>query len=83
MWILAESIMTTIFSDKGVAFWVIGGTVAIVAIVAGTIHSALGTRAREQTKREIAAYLAEGSIDKETALAMMKASGGEGEEEEG
>ena len=77
---LADS-WTAVFSDKAIMFWIIGGTVAIVAILAGTVTSILATRSREQTKREIAAYLAEGSIDKDTALAMLKA-GGEAEEAE-
>jgi predicted lysophospholipase L1 biosynthesis ABC-type transport system permease subunit len=77
---LADSWMT-VFSDKAIMFWMIGGTVAIVAILAGTVTSILATRAREQTRREIAAYLAEGSIDRDTALAMLK-EGGEEEAEE-
>ena len=33
------------------------------------------TRAAEQTRREIAAYVAEGSISSEDAVAMLKAGG--------
>lgn len=76
---LAQSWVSEI--DKGMVFWIVGGTVAVVWIIAATIGSALSVRAREQTRREIAAYVAEGSIDKDTAIAMLKA-GGEGEEEE-
>ena len=52
----------------------IGFVIAIVAILVGAMKS----RAREQTKREIAAYVAEGSIDKETALALLQANGDPG-----
>ncbi len=53
--------------------FVVLGTVAIVAIVAGTATKMATTRARERTKREIAAYVAEGSIDADKAVAMLKA----------
>ncbi len=53
--------------------FVVLGTVAIVAIVAGATTKMTTTRARERTKREIAAYVAEGSIDADKAVAMLKA----------
>lgn len=76
---LADSWLSEI--DKGIVFWIVGGTVAVVWIIFASISSILATRAREQTRREIAAYVAEGSIDKETAIAMLK-SGDEADEEE-
>ena len=42
----------------------------------------LRTRDRERTKREIAAYVAEGSIDADKAVAMMKAGKESSGEEE-
>ncbi len=53
--------------------FVIGGAVAIVAIVAGTATKIVVGRSREQTKREIAAYVAEGTIDPDKAVEMLKA----------
>lgn len=79
--LLADSLMS-ILSDRAVVFWLVGGTVAIILIIAMTISSISQTRQREQTRREIAAYLAEGSIDKDTALAMLKEINESGEEEE-
>lgn len=76
MWLLADF---QGMSDKMV-FWFMGGAVAIIAIVSAAMTRIFTTRARENTRREIAAYLAEGSIDKETALALMKR---EGEDEDG
>lgn len=65
-------LLATEFSDKG-WFWIIGGSVAIVALAGSAIKSVLSTRARERTKREIAAYVAEGTIDPDKAIAMLKA----------
>lgn len=39
-----------------------GLTLALVGIVAGTIKSVINSRLRETTRREIAAYIAEGSM---------------------
>ena len=50
-----------------------GLTVAIVAIVVGGITGILKSRGREMTKREIAAYVAEGTIDPDKAIAMLNA----------
>ena len=55
--------------------FVIGGAVAIVAIVACTATKIAVGRSREQTRREIAAYVAEGTIDPEKAVEMLKAGG--------
>ncbi|MHC4447007.1 MAG: hypothetical protein ACYSXF_04385 [Planctomycetota bacterium] len=65
---LAESMLT-----MPNLFFVVCGTVAIVGIVAGAATKMATTRARERTKREIAAYVAEGSIDADKAVAMLKA----------
>ena len=67
-----------IIPDAQAIFWLVAGAVAIVGFIAASITSIMKNRAHEQTRREIAAYLAEGSIDKETALAMLN----HGEEEE-
>jgi hypothetical protein len=53
-------------------FWPIAGSVAVVAILAGTMSSVLNTRQREKTRREVAAYVASGTIDKDTAVAILK-----------
>lgn len=50
--------------------------VAIIAIIAEAIQKVLQTRAREQTKREIAAYIAEGSISPEDGMRLVEAQGG-------
>lgn len=53
--------------------WIALCTVAIVAILAGTLRSVLVARAREQSRREIAAYMAEGSISPDQGERLMAA----------
>lgn len=54
------------------AIAIIGGlTVAIVAIITSAIRKTLITRAREQSRREIAAYVAEGSISPDDAAKLL------------
>ena len=49
----------------------LGCSVGMVGIVGGTITNVMRTRARELTKRELAAYVAEGTIDPKNAVAML------------
>ena len=77
---LAESFWTA--ADKGMVFWLVAGVVAVVWIIATAIHHVMVAQSRERTKREIAAYVAEGSIDKDTAVAMLKAGGESGDDEQ-
>jgi len=62
---------------------VVGSVIAVVSIVLSSVRSMVVNRNREQTKRELAAYVAEGSLDPDKAIAMMNAgrsgSGGCGE----
>jgi hypothetical protein len=51
----------------------LGCFVGVVGILGWTITSVVRSRAREQTKREIAAYVAEGSLDPDKAVAMLNA----------
>jgi len=52
---------------------VIGCGTGVIAIIATSIAGVMRTKAREATKREIAAYVAEGSIDPDKAIAMLNA----------
>ncbi len=56
-----------------IVIFVIGGLIAIVAIVSGCITKVVVSRSQERTKREIAAYVAEGTIDPDKGVEMMKA----------
>lgn len=73
--------LTTLAADVGdVSMWVIGGVVAVIWIIAATIQNMVGTNARERSRREIAAYIAEGSMSPEQGERLMKA-GNPAEEE--
>jgi len=57
----------------------VGGAIAIVGIITSTVRGISKTRQIEQTKREVAAYVAEGSMsadDAQKILANMPKSGG-------
>jgi hypothetical protein len=51
----------------------LGCLIAIISIVSCTIRGIMVSRAKEQTKRELAAYVAEGSLDPDKAVAMINA----------
>lgn len=58
------------FAEDGGVFVALGW-VATLAIIGSTIKSVLRTRAREQSRREIAAYIAEGSMTPEQGEKLM------------
>jgi hypothetical protein len=51
-----------------------GVLVAIVAIVVGVVHSIANTKEKERSRREIAAYIAEGSMTSEQGERLIKAN---------
>lgn len=65
--IMKEDILIPVLAIGG------GMLIAIIAIITSTIRSVAVTRAREQTKRELAAYVAEGTLDPDKAVAMINA----------
>ncbi len=60
-------------ADEAIGFVAVGGGlfVAVVGIVCGTISRIFRTRAYEASRREIAAYVAEGSIRPEDAERIL------------
>jgi len=50
-----------------------GTIIAVVAIVFSMMRTILVSRAKEQSRRELAAYVAEGSIDPDKAAALLEA----------
>jgi len=52
---------------------IMGSMIAVIAIIFGSVKTIYVSRAREATKREIAAYVAEGSLDPKNAVAMLQA----------
>lgn len=53
--------------------WAVGGAIAMTAIVAGAVKSVITANSRERSRREIAAYIAEGSMTPEQGEKLMKA----------
>lgn len=51
----------------------IGGIIAIVAIVFGSVSSMVRATARERSRREIAAFIAEGTMTPEQGERLMAA----------
>ena len=70
-----DSIFEMMQSEEFIAGLAItlGCLVGMLGIIGWTITSVVQSRAREQTKREIAAYVAEGTIDPDKAVAMLNA----------
>ncbi|MCW5756535.1 MAG: hypothetical protein KIT54_04785 [Phycisphaeraceae bacterium] len=58
---------------SGDFFWIVCGIIAIVAIVFSIVGNTIKAVSREKTRREIAAYIAEGSMSPEQGEKLMKA----------
>ena len=63
-----DSLVMAIFFGGGIV-------VAVVAIVTEAIRKVFQTKAREESRREIAAYVAEGSISPDDAAKLLAAGG--------
>ena len=59
--------------DEDVLLWFVLGTIGVVWIGCATITSMVKVLSREKTRREIAAYIAEGSLTPEQGERLMKA----------
>ncbi|MEE8458775.1 MAG: hypothetical protein V3S08_02815 [Phycisphaerales bacterium] len=83
--IFIAGVWSQMFTVPTVIF-IVGGMIAIVGIVfgsvAGVMSSMVKTREREQSRRELAAYVAEGTLDPDKAIEMLKAGPPSGEEAE-
>ncbi|MCC6678778.1 MAG: hypothetical protein IT436_16725 [Phycisphaerales bacterium] len=70
--------LTTLAADGEVVVVVmatIGGIIAIVAIITSSIEKIKIARAKEESRREIAAYIAEGSIPPDEGRRLLEAGG--------
>lgn len=52
---------------------VCGSVIAVIAIIFTSVRAMVVSRNREQTKRELAAYVAEGTLDPDKAVSMINA----------
>ncbi len=71
MLILADAMEQ--FVDSPGPVIALGSIIAVVAIVSGCVTKIVRSQGRERTRREIAAYVAEGTIDADKAVEMLKA----------
>ena len=56
-----------------IVIFVLGAPIAVIAIVFSTVAGTIRYRTREHTRREIAAYIAEGSITADEGERLLKA----------
>ncbi len=70
-----ESLTLGLSDDAGIVAIIfgVGGVVVVIGIAFDTVQKVLVTRQREITKREIAAYVAEGSMTPEDAERIIRA----------
>jgi hypothetical protein len=61
-------------------FWSVIGVIALAGIGFSTIKQIIVTSARERTRREIAAYIAEGSMTPEQGERLMRANTSDSDE---
>lgn len=71
--ILAQTRVDFYQYQMGVVFIIVAGVVALVGILLGVLRSMHKTRQTEISRREIAAYVAEGSITPEDGDRLLKA----------
>ncbi len=71
---LPTTMCTLAASFEGVSLmWIVFGGVFVTAILAKSIKSVVTSNARERSRREIAAYIAEGSMTPEQGERLMRA----------
>lgn len=68
-----EDIIREIIADEDRLMLAVGGSIAVIWIVFATVGKIFTNASRERTKREIAAYIAEGSISPEQGERLVKA----------
>jgi len=71
----ANNTLQMLLNNDDVFIPMIFAAVGVVWIVFGTLTGMVKTVARERTRREIAAYIAEGSMSPEQGERLMKAGG--------
>jgi len=84
---MSDALMKIVDNEPGmlipILMFAIGGIIAIVAIVFGSLKSLVHSREQERTRREIAAYIAEGSMTPEDGHRILTAGQPKGKKESG
>ena len=68
-----QDTLNQILTDEDTLLLTIGGVLGFTGIVFGTVSAMVKHTARERSRREIAAYIAEGSMTPEQGERLMKA----------
>lgn len=69
-----EAILTAVAANW---FWSVIGLIVIVWVIAATLDSIIKSCARERSRREIAAYIASGSMTPEQGERILRAGSDE------
>ncbi len=69
----AQRTILELILQPSVLIWIVIGGIPITAIVMSSLASIVSSIARERTRREIAAYIAEGSMTPEQGERLLKA----------
>ena len=79
---MSPTFASTLGPENGFFMILFGGAfaVAIVAIITEAIRKTAQTKAREESRREIAAYVAEGTISPDDAAKLLAAGGSLGDQ---
>jgi hypothetical protein len=77
---MLQELMLSRMGGDEVAVLAVGGglVIAVISIVTSAIHRTTVARQREQSRREIAAYVAEGSMSADDAAKLMAEDKGAG-----
>ncbi len=65
--------LTRLISNEGVIVPIIVGGFIVILVLINVVGKTVRSNARERTRREIAAYIAEGSMTPEQGERLMKA----------
>jgi hypothetical protein len=74
---LAQVDLVDRLTSGGNMLWVMIATISIVGILAGAVTKVVASITRERSRREIAAYIAEGSMTAEQGERLMTAGRGD------
>jgi hypothetical protein len=69
---LADPILALDLNSDGVLLLIVGGVVTLIVLIR-SVAGILRTNARERSRREIAAFIAEGSMTPEQGERLMRA----------
>lgn len=68
-----QEAVATLIRNEGVVIPAMVGSFIIIGVLISTVGRTIRSNARERTRREIAAYIAEGSLTPEQGERLMKA----------